>query len=150
MSHNYTLSIDLEVLKELTRRIESEGQDHNDVLRELLSIDSPLEPDEKIQPYSVVSEALSKAVYRGEAFYSRGLSLPEGTVLRARYKGNPYRAEIKNFEFVTEDGAAHDSPSAAASHITENNVNGLRFWEAQLPFTNGWVRLDHLRQEQSS
>ena len=141
---NYSILVDLDVFKALTARIGVDGQTSNDVLRELLYLDSPLEHEPPEAMYSAVSDALAKHVYP-RTFYSRGLMLPDGTKLRARYKGNEYQAVITDGQWITEDGAAHESPSAAANHITSTVVNGLRFWEGQRPGDRGFRRLDAIR-----
>lgn len=139
----YSLSVDLDVYKALTARLESDGQTHNDVLRDLLNLDSLTEP-EAVNPYGAVTDLLGKALHAGQ-YFSRGLALPNGTELRARYKGREYRAQIIGEHWVSADGEQHESPSAAAGHITGNNVNGLRFWEAKRPGDAGWRRLDSIR-----
>lgn len=140
----YSIDIDLDVFKALTARLEEAGQTHNDVLRDLLALDSVTEAEPPAAPFAVHADSIGKASVRGH-FYSRGLVLPEGTLLRARYKGREYRAKIDGEFFATEDGETHDSPSAAASHITSTTVNGLRFWEAKRPGDRGWRRLDVIR-----
>lgn len=141
---SYSVDVDLDVFKALTARIELDGQTHNDVLRELLALDSPFEHDEFRSPFSVASDVLGRAAAAG-SFYSRGLTLPDGTRLRSRYKGDFFEAEIRNGQWVAGDGSIHESPSAAATAITDTNVNGLRFWEALRPGDRGWRRLDVIR-----
>ena len=151
----HTIPVSLEVLKVLTNRLESEGQTFDDLLREILEIDSPIEPEGAIEgPLNKLIEGLepwargSARLRYGEGFYSRGLFLPNGTELRARYKGKLYFAKIEDEQWFDEKGQEHTSPSAAASAITGTNVNGLRFWEAQFPdWPNkmAWRRLDKLR-----
>jgi hypothetical protein len=74
-------------------------------------------------------------------FYSRGLWLPNGTRLRARYKQRLFEARIADGKWVDTVGNEHTSPSAAAAAITSTNVNGLHFWEAKRPTDHGWRRL---------
>jgi hypothetical protein len=140
----YQIDVDLDVFKALTARIDLDGQTHNDVLRELLVLDSPVEHDEAHSPFLAAADALGRAAAAG-AFYSRGLSLPNGTRLRSRYKGRFFEAEIRDGQWIADDGSIHDSPSAAATAITETNVNGLRFWEGMRPGDRGWRRLDVIR-----
>jgi hypothetical protein len=71
--------------------------------------------------------------------------LPEGTKLRATYKGRTYWAEIKNGNWLGEDRKERRSPSDAAGAISGTNVNGWRFWYAQRPGDPEWHRLDELR-----
>ena len=140
----YSIDIDLDVFKALTALLDEEGQTHNDVLRDLLNLDSVTEAEPPAAPFTLVSDQLARAT-TGNNFYSRGLVLPNGTQLRARYKGQEYDASIRDGNLYTEDGESHDSPSAAASHITSTTVNGLRFWQALRPGDRGWRRLDVIR-----
>jgi hypothetical protein len=142
---SYQICVDLEVYKQLTAAIESDGQTHNDVLRAILRLDSspeesPLEY-EPFERYSVVAEALAASRFPN-AFYSRGLALEDGTLLRARYKGQNYRARIVGKKWIDEAGVERPSPSAAAHAITGNSVNGWRFWEGKRPHDKKWQRLD--------
>jgi len=142
-SAHYQIDVDLEVFKALTAMLQAEGQDHNDVLRELLSLDSPIEEDAPETPFSKLAEAIAKSAgFSG--FYSRGLLLPNGTELRARYKGSQHSAKITHDLWLDSDGNPHSSPSAAAKAITGTSVNGWRFWEAKRPGDVSWRRLDVL------
>ena len=60
-------------------------------------------------------------------------TLPAGTVLVGRYKGQTYRCTVLENEgklaFSLEDNSIHNSPSAAASKVMGGgSVNGWRFW----------------------
>ncbi len=140
----YEIIVDLDVFKALTARLEQEGQTHNDVLRDLLNLDSPVEAEGPDSPLGKLADQLGRMSF-GTGFYSRGLTLPDGTELRARYKGREYRARIEGGHLFTEDNEQHDSPSAAANHITSTTVNGLRFWQGKRPGDNTWRRLDVIR-----
>ena len=144
------MEVDLEVYKALTARLEYDGQTHNDVLRELLSLDSIAEENvatpaisKAFEGLAQVADSWSRPAEKG--FYSRGLFLPEGTLLRAQYKGDVYSAGISDGRWMDQNGDEQSSPSAAASSITDNNVNGLRFWEAKRPQDSSWRRLEFLR-----
>lgn len=144
MSVSFNIPVSLAVFKALTSKLE-EGQTHDDVLRELLKLDSLAEP-EKPNPFAHF-EDFSVSVARGiggavNGFHSRGLWLPNGTQLRARYKGQLFKARIASGKWIDSAGEEHSSPSAAATAITSTNVNGLRFWEAKRPRDNGWRRLE--------
>ena len=144
MTLAYAIDVDLDVFKALTALIQEEGQAHNDVFRELLNLDSPVEADIPSPDIVPVNEILVRRVLYAGQFYSRGLVLPSGTELRARYKGQQYLAKIENGKWVGLDGLEFTSPSAAASAITGTTVNGWRFWEAKRPGDRGWRRLDIL------
>lgn len=128
------IDIDFEVFKELTARRASENTSYNDVIRELLGLEATLGRR--------IGEALSGSKPAG--FTCRGLTLPEGTKLRATYKQRLYVAEIRNGRWVDEAGKAHASPSAAATHVTGNTVNGWRFWEAKRPGDTDWRKIASL------
>jgi hypothetical protein len=68
--------------------------------------------------------------------------LPNGTQLRATYKGRTYKAAIENGRWLDEAGIEYNSPSAAARAITGNNVNGLRFWAGKRPSDGDWLSLE--------
>lgn len=147
MSDDYAISVSLEVFKALTARLE-QGKTHDDVIRHLLNLDSivELENPTSIPPIRM-QDAISRTMLAGgNGFISRGLWLPNGTELRARYKQRAYRASIVKEKWLDENGTLHTSPSAAASAITGTNVNGLRFWEAKRPTDIGWQRLDVVAQ----
>ena len=148
MSVSFNISVSLEVFKKLTAMLE-EGQSHDDVIRELLSLDSIVEPENPTNQSLVrLADQLTRNMQsRGNGFVSRGLYLPNGTQLRARYKQREYRAQIQEDGWVDENGHSHSSPSAAATSITGTNVNGLRFWEAMRPTDKGWRRLDIMVQQ---
>ena len=64
-------------------------------------------------------------------------TLPAGTVLAGRYKGQTYRCTVLEHEgtlaFALEDNSIHKSPSAAASKIMSGaSVNGWRFWTLEV------------------
>lgn len=142
------ISIDFEVFKALTAQRVSEEHSYNDVLRDLLGLDSIIEPEaasdfqESIEQSSNI---LAKISNPDKGFSSRGIFLPNGTMLRATYKQQQYGAEIKNGRWINGNGKVHTSPSSAASDVTETNVNGLRFWQAKRPTDTEWCRLDLLK-----
>lgn len=142
MSNFYAIDVDLDVFKALTAKLEQAGQSHNDVLRDLLGLDSPMEADSDLHPV-INLDAFYKGLNPNE-FYSRGLRLPSGTELRARYKGKSYFAKIAGGKWFDENGHEQTSPSSAANAITGTTVNGWRFWEAKRPGDPGWLRLDVL------
>jgi hypothetical protein len=70
---------------------------------------------------------------------------PEGTKFRATYKGQTYYAQIKEGAWRGQDDVVRTSPSDAASAISGTNVNGWKFWHAQLPDDPSWRRLDEFK-----
>lgn len=150
MVRTYPIDVSLPVFKALTAKLE-EGMTHDDVLRDILSIDSIIEPETE-DPFAALtsfSESYKQVAHERSGkggFFSRGLWLPNGTRLRARYKHRQYLAGITDDTWIDERGKSHTSPSAAATAITKTNVNGLRFWEAKRPGDGAWRRLDLLVQ----
>ena len=145
---SYQLSVDLDVLKALTAKLETDGQSHNDVLREILNLDSPVKTEDSDTPLSALADTFAKFSLPNH-FHSRGLALPDGTALRARYKGREYAAAIRDGKWFDHEGRPQVSPSSAAGNITSTMVNGLRFWEAKRPGDKGWRRLDVIRDSLS-
>jgi hypothetical protein len=145
---SYQISVDLDVLKALTAKLETDGQTHNDVLREVLGLDSPVETEESDTALSALADTFANFSLPNH-FHSRGLSLPDGTELRARYKGREYTSTIQGGKWIDYEGRQQVSPSAAAGKITSTVVNGLRFWEAKRPGDKGWRRLDVIRDSLS-
>lgn len=141
------IEVSLEVFKALTARLSYDGQTYSDVIQELLAEESILD---EMGPEESAEDALPMdyRAYRKQAtlggFASRKLWLPDGTVLKARYKQKEYRARINNNAWLDEAGNPHPSPSAAARAITGTNVNGLRFWHALRPNDRTWCRLEAL------
>jgi len=123
------IEIDFEVFKALTVRRSSEDHTYNQVLRELLDLpesDSPKQDSE---------------ISKSEGRLLGGRLLPNGTKLRAKYKGQLHFAHIANNELIDENGVSHRSASAAARSVTNNSVNGLTFWEVRRPADVSWQRL---------
>ena len=139
------IEIDFDVWKQLTAMRLNERHSYNDVLRSLLALESIQEPESQLAQFADAMPSGFIAPTNG--FYSRGVFLPDGTTLRAIYRGKPHYAKIENGQWVDENGKSQSSPSAAASAITGNNVNGLRFWWAQLPDQVAWVQLDGFKKQ---
>ena len=140
------IDIDFDVFKALTTRRINENHSYNDVLRELLELDSIQESDIPAHVLQSVSDALTRPL-GFDGFTSTGLHLPNGTQLRARYKHKEYCARIDGGAWIDQGGRHHSSASAAAAAITGTNVNGLRFWEAKRPSDVNWQRLELLRKQ---
>ena len=142
------IEIDFEVWKSLTQRRVNENHTYNEVLRELLNLDSTTElmtPVESILEGSSGPKGLGFGLISASGFSSRDLFLPNGTLIKATYRQRAYTAKIENGRWIDEDGIVLSSPSSAAHRVTGTSVNGLRFWQAKRPTDNAWYRLDHLR-----
>jgi hypothetical protein len=128
------IEIDFDVFKALTSKRESESHSYNDVLRELLGL-------------GVSRTQQTSQIQSGQGRLVGGRFLPNGTLLRAQYKGQSYSASIENGQWVSETGEFFDSASAAAKRITNNNVNGLTFWEARRPTDDRWIMLKSIPKQ---
>lgn len=162
------IEIDFEVFKALTALRTGESDTYNHVLRRVLKLPPPSAVDEIVNALANVSTGTSPPTKRGGLFgagtnalagrsangllaaalggvWYSGVHLPEGTLLKATYKGSQYEAVIRGGKWVGLDGIVRSSPSDAASAISNTNVNGWRFWHALVPGSTEWVRLDELR-----
>ncbi len=158
------IDIDFEVYKALTALRQSEADTYNDVVRRALGLPKDVAVDvakglagsskRGMFGAGAPAGARAKGAGLGSSWLSRltsgaaifnGVILPEGTLLKATYKGVPYTAEIKAGRWVDQDGVVRSSPSDAAGAISGTNVNGWRFWFAKRPDDNDWARLDELK-----
>ena len=121
---------DFELFKRLTALRETETMSIHDVMRKLVGL-PPAGPIE--------------AVSGPAACVLKGVTLPNGTQLRAIYKGQTYTAEIQNGRWVDASGETRTSPSQAADKITGKSYNGWRFWQVKRPADETWRLLDDLR-----
>lgn len=124
------IEIDFDVFKALTALRQSEGDSYNDVLRRLLRLEN--------------DAPVPRTDDDSGAFVAKGVRLPEGTQLRARYKGVVYSASIEGGAIVIAGQRAR-SPSQAAHVVTGTNVNGWTFWEVRLPGESAWRPIVSLR-----
>ena len=160
------IDIDFEVFKALTALRLSEADTYNEVIRRVLEL--PSDPGANRNVLQALAEQPRRGMFgagapgrtrstgaglgggglgaaiSGAAIFN-GVILPEGTLLKAAYKGVPYTAEIKASRWVDQDGVIRSSPSDAAGAISGTNVNGWRFWFAKRPNDADWVRLDELK-----
>lgn len=144
--------IDFEVFKALTAKRSHEHHTYNDVIRELLKLDSIIcEPDpiegllDNSGPVRGRALGVGNILNGHTGFSARGIFLPNGTKIKAIYKQKQYTATIDSGNWVDTLGKFHSSPSAAAKAITGSNVNGLRFWHVKRPTDTDWRRLDLLQ-----
>lgn len=125
------LDVDFDVFKALTNRRATEDHTYNDVLRELLDleINPPASPEKKVSGWSW-----------------KGVFLPNGTELRANFRGKLVTAKIENDQWV-QDGKSYNSPSAAAYAVTNYGINGWWFWTAKRPNDASWSQLGTFRPQ---
>ena len=141
--------IDFEVFKALTAMRLNERHSYNDVIRDFLNLDSLTDPmdaaDILLEGDSISESTRAVGFLAARGFSTRGIFLPNGTILRATYKQVLHTAKIDAGRWLSENGKTQTSPSAAAKEITSTNVNGLRFWHAKRPTDLDWYRLDLLK-----
>lgn len=118
-----TIEIDFDVFKALTARRVNAETTYNDVLRDVLRL--PSLKSKRHRPTTL------------GAWVVKGVTFPESTEFRARYKGREYRATAESGAMMY-DGSRFKSPSAAAIAITGNSVNGWKFWECRRPGESSW------------
>ncbi|MCW2338912.1 putative CopG family antitoxin [Sphingobium sp. B2D3A] len=149
------IEIDFDVFKALTALRHNEADGYNDVLRRLLKL-----PNRENAVTNALLAGMSEAEvdalmrrpaggnvlapYMNGAWFN-GVLFPNGTKLKADYKGRTYFAEIQNGQWLDSNGIVRTSPSDAAGAITGNNVNGWRFWHAKGPADANWRRLDEFQ-----
>lgn len=128
----YTIEVDFDVYKELTKRRESEAMTYNDVVRDALKLG-------KAKPSAPLPSSSAQ-----DDWVVKGVKVPAGTEFRGRHKGQTHTARVENGLLVL-NGEKFDSPSRAAMYITNNSVNGWRFWECKLPGSHTWRSMESLR-----
>jgi hypothetical protein len=134
-----TIEIDFEVHKAIELERKSFSESPNEVLRRLLGL-------------SAMSPQLAPKETVGVAWTGKGVTLPHGTELRMKYNGVAYAARIENGKWVTSKGV-HSSPSAAAGALaitksgSTTNLDGWIYWEAKLPGSGRWKKIDEMRRK---
>ncbi len=128
------IDISFQIWQRLTGLLESERDTFDNVIARLIA-------DRMAQ-----SRAVS-IVRRGAGELAvKGATLPNGTMLRATFKGKTYFAEIiEGLWFDRETGERRNSPSQAAIAITGGVTNGWRFWQVRRPDDAEWLALADLR-----
>lgn len=129
-----TIEIDFEVFKHLTMRRASEEHSYNEVLRELLGL-----------PADRSGDAAGASSEPKGGWVSKGVHFPEGTALRATYKGKEHFGSIEDGGIVI-GGKPASSLSNAATLVTGNNVDGWKFWDCRFPGEAAWRSVASLRE----
>ncbi len=141
------IEVDFDVFKALTALRTHEGHTYNNVLRKLLGLGDNVV--HRLEASSVSGEppiASAPTLTMNSGLALKGVFLPDGTLLRAIYKGKLHQAKIENGEWVDQLGRRHTSPSAAARAISGTNINGWRFWQVKRPSDTDWHKLDQLQK----
>jgi len=130
----HSIEVDFDVYKQLTIRRKTEEVTYNDVIRELLGIEA-----------SNGTALKASIVESRDDWIVKNVRFPVGTEFRATYKGRSHIGVVRSGELVV-DGKSFSSPSAAAISITENSVNGWKFWECKLPGKSSWRLIESMRK----
>lgn len=140
------VEIDFEVFKALTAHLRDESDTYNEAIRRLLQLPaSDLGPQVGQFETIGIPGQLNALVGGTSGVWFSNVFFPEGTLFRATYKGQTHYASIRNGTWLDSYGVSRNSPSDAASAISNTNVNGWRFWFARRPSDLDWQRLDALR-----
>lgn len=78
------------------------------------------------------------------SWVGKGVTLPEGTELRANLKAKSFTASVRDGLIVFQN-RGYNTPSAAGRAATGYETNGWRFWEVKRPGDAGWIVLSSLR-----
>lgn len=124
-----TIEVDFDVFKALTGLRATEAVTYNEVVRNLLGL----------------GKAPAAPVPETGGWTWKGVYLPNGTELRAEYKGKAHLAKITGGVWV-QNGKTFGSPSAAAHTITGSGINGWSFWSVKRLGDAGWQQLGKLRE----
>ncbi len=138
------VSIDFQVHKELTVRLQSPADTDNEVIRRLLQIPDNREEKRSVVASSTAAHESTVSVSARPAWRPNGVIFPHGTEFRRRYKGQLFSARVLDGKLVY-NAQQYDSPSPAAMAITGNSVNGWIWWECRLPGQSRWERIDSVR-----
>ena len=128
------IEIDFDVFKELTAKLENEGDNYNGVLRRLLKLAAP---------------ALAKSPptkQAGRAWVSKGVTFDHDSEFRANYKGQMFTARVSDGRLMISEHGASSSLSHAARLITNTSVDGWTFWEVKRPTDSHWRKAGELRK----
>ena len=128
----YSIEIDFDVYKKLTLLRETESMSYNDVLRDVFKLGPTRAKQPEVLPPS------------SDDWVVKGVRFPAGTEFRVTYKGKTYTAFVEGGALKL-NGNRFESPSKAAMSITNNAVNGWRFWECRFPGKSVWQLMDSIR-----
>ena len=73
-----------------------------------------------------------------------GVTFPEGTAFLAWYKDRPYWGHVHG-GMLEIQGERFTSVSSAAGKVTHRPTNGWDFWQAKLPGSSEFVKINKLR-----
>lgn len=123
-----SIEIDLDIYKLIQAERKSFDETDNEILRRLL----------KLRPREVSD------LEEGGLHIGYGVFLPNGTLLKRKYKGVLYEAPVKEGKIWVK-GKSFTSPSGAAVEVTGSAVNGWQFWAVQRPEEKTYPKLSALK-----
>jgi hypothetical protein len=133
------IDVSFERWKQLTSLLKDENDSYDALIGRLLNAGSDFSSSGSRPEFREAASRTSGAVYKG-------VFLPDGTDLRAKYKGKLYYATISDGQWTDlATGEIRSSPSQAAYSITGGNVNGWLFWLVKRPEDANWQSLNRLR-----
>ena len=135
MSNFTTIEVDFEVFQKIQMERKSFSDSDNDALRRLLDLPSITEP----RP-----SGDSQEVSEGGIHLRYNVSLPQGTRLRMKYRGELHYGDVRGGRIWVNE-KPFNGPSPAAVEITSGNVNGWNYWEVLFPGSTNWVKIMSLR-----
>ena len=123
------ISIDLDVYKEIQKRLQSFKDTPNQVLRRVFKLEA------KEDQIPIPQEG---------DLHVAGIVLKNGLKLRKIHKGKEHEAVVRNGKIEFNE-KQFPSPSGAAVAATGYPVNGWRFWQFFDQVSGTWKLLDTLR-----
>lgn len=146
--HMYTIEIDFDVFKKLTTLRETETVSYNDVIRRLLNM--PQSPQNtEAAPLITKQQDLTpvkSTQFEGPgAWVVKDVVFPSGTEFRATHKGRVILGRVETGALVV-NGKRYETPSSAASDLTNTSVNGWIFWECKKPGSASWQMIKTFRK----
>lgn len=128
------IDISFRTWQQLTALLQDENDSHDSVIARLLA--------GKVQNrVTSLSADLPSGLYCKDAF------LPNGTRLRATYRGQTFFGEVIDGKWIDiQTGETRTSPSQAAAEITRTANNGWLFWKFMRPEDSEWKLLLSLRK----
>lgn len=123
------IGIDLDVYKEIQKRLQSFKDTPNQVLRRIFNL------EDKEDQIAIPQEGDLHVV---------GIVLKNGLRLRKNYKGKVHEAVVRNGK-IEFNGKRFPTPSGAAVELAGYPVNGWRFWQVFDETSGTWKLLDTLR-----
>ncbi|WP_341743063.1 DUF4357 domain-containing protein [Azonexus hydrophilus] len=144
----YTIEIDFDVFKKLTTLRETETVSYNDVIRRLLNM--PQSPQNtEAAPLITKQQDLTPVKptqFEGPgAWVVKDVVFPSGTEFRATHKGRVILGRVETGALVV-NGKRYETPSSAASDLTNTSVNGWIFWECKKPGSASWQMIKTFRK----